>query len=99
MNIITLAELKAHLRIEEDDDLEDELLSKYGEAAEKSVEHMLNRTWADIYDTYGEVPADLQCAILSLAAHLYKNREPISSLAQNHIPYQFKSLITPYVRL
>ena len=44
-------------------------------------------------------PARLKVVILMLAAHSHRNREPVSSVAQNAVPYAFDMYIKPYVKL
>ena len=44
-------------------------------------------------------PSRLKVAILMLAAHAYRNREPVASIAQNSVPYAFDMYIKPYVKL
>ena len=83
LKVVTLEELKAQMR--EDFDGEDDLIRLYGEAAE---------------DEGGEgVPSRLKVAILMLAAHSHRNREPVAAVAQNAVPYAFDMYIKPYVKL
>lgn len=44
-------------------------------------------------------PSRLKVAILMLAAHSHRNREPVSAVAQNAVPYAFDMYIKPYVKL
>lgn len=44
-------------------------------------------------------PARLKVAILMLAAHSHRNREPVAAVAQNAVPYAFDMYIKPYVKL
>jgi hypothetical protein len=41
----------------------------------------------------------LKVAILMLAAHSHRNREPVAAVAQNAVPYAFDMYIKPYVKL
>ena len=44
-------------------------------------------------------PSRLKVAILMLAAHSHRNREPVAAVAQNAVPYAFEMYIKPYVKL
>lgn len=44
-------------------------------------------------------PSRLKVAILMLAAHSHRNREPVSAVAQNAVPYTLDFYIKPYVKL
>ena len=44
-------------------------------------------------------PSRLKVAILMLAAHSHRNREPVAAVAQNAVPYAFDMYIKPYVKL
>lgn len=102
LKIVTLEELKAQMR--EDFDGEDDLIRLYGEAAEDAVIGATRRTLDELIDMGkaegGEgFPARLKVAILMLAAHSHRNREPVAAVAQNVVPYAFDMYIKPYVKL
>lgn len=44
-------------------------------------------------------PSRLKVAILMLAAHSHRNREPVAAVAQNVVPYALDMYIKPYVKL
>ena len=44
-------------------------------------------------------PKKLKLAILMLAAHFYRNREPVASIAQNCVPMLYEALTKPYRKL
>ena len=44
-------------------------------------------------------PSRLKLAILMLAAHSHRNREPVSSITQNPVPYAFDVYVKPYRKL
>lgn len=101
LKVVTLDELKAQMR--EDFDGEDELIRLYGEAAEDAVIGATRRTFEELV-SIGEsegssFPARLKVAILMLAAHSHRNREPVAAVAQNAVPYAFDMYIKPYVKL
>jgi hypothetical protein len=80
MPLPTLEKLRMQCRIDEDNDLEDELLLTYLGAAVKRAENYINR---HLYDT--EVPAsdpdglpvtdDIELALLVCVGYLYESRE------------------------
>lgn len=102
LRIVTLEELKAQMR--EDFDGEDELIRLYGEAAEDAVIGATRRTFDELSamaeaEGSGSFPARLKVAILMLAAHSHRNREPVAAVAQNVVPYALEMYIKPYVKL
>lgn len=44
-------------------------------------------------------PKTLKLAILMLAAHFYRNREPVACVGQNVVPYAYEVLCKPYKKL
>ncbi|HGJ5860312.1 MAG TPA: head-tail connector protein [Arsenophonus nasoniae] len=95
MPLPTLAKLKAQCRIDENNNLEDELLITYLMAAKKRAENYINRTIYenDVPDTDPDgvaLSADIELALLLAVDHFYENRETIT------VPAGFKALIEPY---
>jgi len=72
MNFLSLELIHAHSRIPHD--CEDELLLQYADAAEEAVLGMVSRTYDDVVEEYGKVPAALVQAGLLYVEHLYQNR-------------------------
>ena len=115
LKIVTLSELKAQMRVEEND--EDALITQYGIAAERQVITETRRTYDELlaigYAEYNDTepasndsidakwfPAMLRVAILMFAAQLYRNREPVASgTIVAAIPYTLEVLVKPYVKL
>lgn len=44
-------------------------------------------------------PSRLKLAVLMLAAHAFRNREPVASVAQNAVPYTVEFYVKPYRKL
>lgn len=44
-------------------------------------------------------PYRLKVAVLMLASHWFRNREPVASVAQNAVPYTVEYFVKPYRRL
>ena len=99
MKWLTLERIKQQLRIEPDFHEEDELLEEYGESAEEVLLNYLNRTYEDVIEVYGRVPAPLRHASLMLVDLSYQNRSPVSLQQMYMVPYTFDLLIKPYMRL
>lgn len=82
LSLVTLADIKAHCRIEHSE--EDALLSLYGEAAEHSVLRYLNQT-APISDhdgtPFSDTPAPIRAAVLLHVGDLYEHREAQSEIS------------------
>ena len=97
MKFLSLEFIKRHSRI--DFDCEDELLEAYGDSAEETVLNLLNRTFEDIIEVYGQVPAPIKHASLMLVDQSYTHRSPVSPQNMYHVPYSFDLLIKPYMKL
>ena len=99
MKWLTLERIKQQLRIEPDFHEEDELLKEYGESAEEVLLNYLNRTYEDVIELYGRVPAPLRHASLMLVDMSYQYRSPVSAQSISLMPYTFDILIKPYIKL
>ena len=99
MKWLTLEQIKAQLRIEPDFTDEDELLEMYGESAEEVLLNYLNRSYEDIIEVYGHIPAPLRHASLMLVDTSYQYRSPVSTQSMSLVPYTFDILVKPYMRL
>ena len=101
LRVVTLDELKAQMR--EDFDGEDHLIELYGEAAENAVIKATRRSYEELVEMAeaegNDFPSMLKVAVLMLAAHSHRNREPVAAVAQNAVPYALDMYIKPYVRL
>ena len=97
MKFLTIEYIKAHSRI--DYNAEDELLTLYGSAAEETVLNWLNRSYENVLETYGEVPAAVKQAALMLVDTSYQYRSPITPGNVSVVPYTFDILVKPYMRL
>jgi uncharacterized phage protein (predicted DNA packaging) len=91
LSIVPLADLKAHLRVEHND--EDDQLTGMLEAARGYVE-----AWCGPLDAFGsEIPAALVHALKMYVTHLYENREPVNiGNITSEIPLGFFDLIDPH---
>lgn len=88
--IVPLAALKAHLRIDSND--EDDGLEGMLEAARRHME-----AWVGPLDGFeGGVPDDLKEAMKMHAALLYESREAALSEASHMVPLGYYDLIGPY---
>ena len=99
MKWLTLERIKAQLRIEPDFHDEDDLLEEYGESAEEVLLNYLNRTYEDVIEVYGRVPAPLRHASMMLVDTSYQYRSPVSAQNMSLVPYTFDLLVKPYMRL
>lgn len=75
MAAVTLAEAKAHLRVDHDD--ENDLIGTYIAAATQSAADFIHRPipWTDGEGAPVEVPAPVKAAILLILGDLYAHRE------------------------
>ena len=100
MKFLTLDQIKAQLRLDDQQALDEhDLLELYGDAAEDMVLNTCNRTITDIFEQYGMVPKALVQAGLMLVAQSYQHREPASPQNLYAVPYAFDLLLKPYMRL
>lgn len=85
MQWLTLEYIKAHSRIEYD--LEDSLLEKYANAAERMILHTLQRTYVNVIRTFDGIPDELFEVGLLLVELSVKEKAPVSVQKYNEIPY------------
>ena len=97
MKWLTKEWIKKHSRI--DFDCEDDLLEMYGDDAEQTVLNIIDRTYEELMETYGEVPKPLYVAALMLVELDYDHRSLISGQQQYLIPNSFDMKVKPYMRL
>ena len=98
MKWLTLEQIKAQLRIEPEFHDEDEWLEDAGETAEDAILELMNRSYENLFEVYGRVPAPVRHSSLMLVTSLYKDREKDLSLEVHNNP-TFSLLLKPYVRL
>lgn len=99
MKFLTLEQIKAQCRIEEDFTLEDTKLTLYGDSAEQVVFNMCQRPYEDFIETYGAIPQDVVHAALLLVTASYEHNAAVSMQNLSMVPYGFDMLIKPYMRL
>ena len=97
MKWLTISDIKKQLRVDFDD--EDDVLELYGSAAEDTVLNYMNRTYQDVLEKYGEVPAAIRQATLMLVDNSYQHRSPAESTQMYYVMYGFDTLVRPYMRL
>lgn len=115
LKVVTLEELKLQMRedFSDEDELinlygcaaEDAVI----EGTRRSLEELKRLGYAESTGNYigldeelpeGEwFPSRLKLAVLMLAAHSYRNREPVASVAQNAVPYTIDFMVKPYRKL
>lgn len=98
MKWLTLDRIKQQCRIEQDFTEEDSLLEDYGASAEAAILELLNRSYDDLYDVYGHIPAPVVHASLLLVDSSYQHRgkDTVQMLNDNKT---FALLLKPYMRL
>ena len=99
MKFLTLKQIKAQCRIEEDFTLEDTKLTLYGDSAEQAIFNMCQRPYEDFIETYGVIPQDVVHAALLLVTASYEHNAAVSMQNLSMVPYGFDMLIKPYMRL
>lgn len=97
MNIVTLEEVKAGLRI--DEDYEDSFIETITiPAAENAIRGALRRTWESLYEQHGEIPVEIKNAIIMLCGSLLKNREADATFEVKANP-AFRLLLSKHIKL
>ena len=99
MKFLTLEQIKAQCRIEEDFTLEDPKLTLYGDSAEQVVFNYCRRQYEDFISEYGAIPQDIVHAALLLVTASYEHQAAVSMQNMSMVPYGFDLLIKPYMRL
>lgn len=94
---LTIDVIKQQLRV--DTDYEDALMELYGAAAEDAVLNTIRKTYTEVMEEYGEVPAPLRLASLMIVTHSYEQRSPASTMSWSSVPYTFEFMLYPYMRL
>jgi uncharacterized phage protein (predicted DNA packaging) len=87
--ILTLDQIKAHLRIDPSNTDEDDQLTLFEQAAHL---HTANVLRLDVDDTVGE---NVKVANLLLIAHWYRNRETVGDIKLGEIPLAYMALLIP----
>lgn len=93
----TIDYIKKHSRL--DYDCENELIELYIISAEDTILNLLNRTYEDLIETYGDVPAEIREATLMLVDNSYSHRSPAGTVQLYDVRYGFDMRIKPYIRL
>ena len=91
MNLVTLEEMKQHLRILHDFD--DATIQIYLDSAEQHIKNFLG---VEDWEKVADAPAPVKSAILLLAADLYQNRTMQADQALNN-NRAFDLLLGPYI--
>ena len=91
MNLVTLEEMKQHLRILHDFD--DVTIQIYLDSAEQHIKNFLG---VEDWEKVADAPAPIKAAILLLAADLYLNRTMQADNALNN-NRAFDLLLNPYI--
>ena len=99
MKYLTLQMIKAQCRIEPDFTDEDTWLESTGESEEETMLNLLGRSYEDLIENYGKVPAPIVQATLELVDISYQHRSPVSAQSMYLVPYTFDLRVKPYVRL
>ena len=101
--LLTMEEIKAHLRQDEDFDADDRHLQLLACAAQKRTETYLNRKlYAPAEDRPADFPDglvisdDVKLALLLLVSHFYENRSTVTDVEKMELPMSFNWLVAPY---
>lgn len=104
MEYLTLNYIKSHSRLNYDD-IEDSLLELYANSAEWTMAQYLNRgktaaeMVSNLTEEFGELPVPIVHASLMLVEASYQHRIPVSPTQLYIVPYQFDTLVKPFMIL
>lgn len=95
--VIPLEEIKAHLNIMEDFDLDDDLLERYAVVSIEVAQRHIGKTFAE-EESATTIPfyPTIKVGCLMYIAHLYTNREITTDINQTIVPMTIKSLWEVY---
>ncbi|MDM3203905.1 head-tail connector protein [Citrobacter sp. Cf097] len=101
--LLSMEEIKAQLRLDDDFTDEDSLLALLGKAAQSRTENYLNRR---LYEKPQDIPPDdpdglvmsdeVKLAMLMLVSHFYENRSAVTEVEKLELPMSFNWLVGPY---
>ena len=97
LQFLTLADMKAQVRLESSFTDEDNYLMMLGRAAERRLFKDIQRTYDEVVEMEGEWPMDLTLAALMLVASWYQHREPETNQSMAVVPYSaYEGFYMPY---
>lgn len=101
MKFLTLEMIQAHSRIDEirNGSAEESLITLYAEAAEDTVFNYIERSYDEVMEKWGKIPAALEQAALLLVDNSYQHRSPSSPMNMYRVDYSFDALVKPYMNL
>ena len=100
MNYITFEQIKAQLRLDDEQaELEQIRLEGMAMAAEEAVLDIMRRSLIDVILTYNGIPQRLIQVTLLLVDEWYQRRSPVEQGQLSPVPYAFDFMLKPMMRL
>jgi len=96
MEIVSLSLLKEHLRLEQDETEQDEMLESYIDGAVELVEKTINCSFPRLVKQYGKVPASLKIAVMQIAGHWYRHPEAATNATLSMCPAATVAIINKF---
>ena len=100
LKIVTIEQIKAHLRIDVADTQEEQELTVIAEGVEQQAFQVMERSYDSLIVDYGAVPADIRLAVLGRIATHYQERGDEKELKQGRTvairPYTWESILIKY---
>ena len=102
MRWLTLEDIKEQIRIEPDNPIDDNLLTRYGATAENFTLNYLQRTEDELKamnkkdPTHTTIPDEIFSACILLVDLYYQHRGPISAQNMYLIDYGYDALVMQY---
>lgn len=93
---IKLSDAKVHLKIDDDDDVEDTYIQQLIFAAVDFCEGRIFRTFDEVFTEYGHLPQVLRSYVLVVMAEMHQNRQLNSDRPIHPNPF-YERLIDKYI--
>lgn len=93
---LQLYQLKKHLNIDAEFHDDDEYLMDIALVAENMVQQNIDRSFGELEDGEGNLPAPLTHAMLLLVGNFYANRESVTYGAASPLPHAYEYIIKLY---
>lgn len=94
MKILTMEQVKAHLRIE--DSFSDDELTLICDGVEQQALQFMQRSYDSLIVEFGSIPADIKLACLARIASEYKHREDVTDRALTRQAYGWECKLLKY---
>ena len=93
---LSLNQIKHHLIVDENFRDDDPYIIQLYKVAEEVVSKHIDTDLSELVDDSGDLPAGITHAILLLIGNFYANRDSVTNLNINKIPFSYDYLLSLY---